>query len=668
LEILISINNFRTTARWVLRRIKGENIARIAVKDLECLTFDEILNVKGVGYILAEIVMQDIRAVLSNPETLLINKSPHLKSFTEDQFGSILLSEIDAPKRWIVEQLLLSQGVPLTDKIPVAWLCALNEEDLLTVKCVGSIRAKDFIQFFATQKNLNIISHKSPNTNILFANNGVNLNSFIIDQYGSILLSEIDPSKRWLVEQLLLLQHLSLNDEIPVAWLCELNEKDFLEVKGVGSKRAKDFINYITGLKNKFEADDNLTKELIDQIAKAPNVINNSLKKVKLDLAYLDPDLRNALACFEEFHEEANPSIFSILSMEILPLVKSGNFTLGRARVVIAERNSKFCAKLVQAHLRAGVEPDVVVCAALIKVAVDAAWVFKEWRNVLDLAPEDLLCTLNKLISLSRDLDKNILFYIKDLSILNKISNGKTLSEVGREIGLTRERVRQRLRRIGISIGNLQLVNQRQEEDIRSRIEKYVIGHPGCTLQEIASKFDCSTIEAKKFAKKNYWLVLDEIEEIAVDTCTNERIRIKAIDALKNAATLTFPVTHMAYHQLIQDSLVRGPSAVRIIQLYGSWRNACDQAGVECGQGNLLPGQTALWAPQEVLNCVSRYLLDPTCRGSSQRYKQWKSSQDRPDEIPSLGTIMNVLCRPWKLARHRALINLRHNWEGQGAN
>ena len=107
--------------------------------------------------------------------------------------------------------------------------------------------------------------------------------------------------------------------------------------------------------------------------------------------------------------------------------------------------------------------------------------------------------------------------------------------------------------------------------------------------------------------------------------------------ALKQAATMAYPLSAASYDRLRQDRLVRGPSAAWLSGEYGSWIAACDSAGVEAGRAPG-PGSRSRWTDEDALSELARFLSQNPITSSTETYDAWARSQE---EAPSAGTIMS---------------------------
>jgi hypothetical protein len=99
-------------------------------------------------------------------------------------------------------------------------------------------------------------------------------------------------------------------------------------------------------------------------------------------------------------------------------------------------------------------------------------------------------------------------------------------------------------------------------------------------------------------------------------------------------------LTYARYNQLVRDEIIEGPSSVRVLQVFGSWAEAAEKAGVPAGKK---PNRTftSAWTDEEILEDVRRYLADPNTRGSFAGWNAWKKAN--APQAPSGAMILNRL-------------------------
>ena len=179
---------------------------------------------------------------------------------------------------------------------------------------------------------------------------------------------------------------------------------------------------------------------------------------------------------------------------------------------------------------------------------------------------------------------------------------GMTFAQIGKHFGVTRERVRQ-------VIGS--------EGKEAARVKRQSKGQSAKVLQ----------VELRKREAKARSDERREAQQIEG--------RRESIKALQLAATYAHPLTGSAYDNLVTIGEVSGPSRQTIANRFGSWVDACEAAGVECGR-TLRIDYTRRWTPSEMLAYL-RICRDEIGRAPTVReYEIWARTHDG---APSEGTI-----------------------------
>ena len=94
----------------------------------------------------------------------------------------------------------------------------------------------------------------------------------------------------------------------------------------------------------------------------------------------------------------------------------------------------------------------------------------------------------------------------------------------------------------------------------------------------------------------------------------------------------------------------RLPSAVRILQRYGTWNHACLAAGIPVVQQRLTSGPAPRWTDQQIVGWVARFVADAEAGTSYAAYSLWCVAYP---EAPGPQTVRNRL-GGWNAARSAA--------------
>jgi len=195
------------------------------------------------------------------------------------------------------------------------------------------------------------------------------------------------------------------------------------------------------------------------------------------------------------------------------------------------------------------------------------------------------------------------------------------------------------------------------ESELKNEIEYLVRSFPGIKLDEISLMLGVSEDEVEQNTKNVKYLILGE----SPDTPEYSDSELALLDDLAKAATFAFPLSTNEFDDLVRRGFVKSVSSIRITQIFGSWRGACELAGVEAPQPLHLNYERR-WTETELAETVARFLLQPEYRGAHHRYEEWRETNMKVDEIPSSGTLKNYLGRSWPEVRNRGLQVLRNRW------
>lgn len=246
----------------------------------------------------------------------------------------------------------------------------------------------------------------------------------------------------------------------------------------------------------------------------------------------------------------------------------------------------------------------------------------------------------------------------RNFEILHMRSSGNTLDSIGEVFGLTRERIRQLVRRFhNASSEIIELIkNERKahvEESFQKAIETAVTEKGALTREDLAALLSVAPDEVMPLVPKKLrkFVYEEEREWTATPVWTKEAV----ITALQKASTYHFPLKISDYENLIAIGEVVGPSAVKVYHLFGTWSEACRIAGVESASA---PNReyNRLWNDQELISFVVRYLRDEQTSGTFAGYSKWRAEQ--VDHVPS-EALIRIQNGNWTSARNRALDKIR---------
>ena len=195
--------------------------------------------------------------------------------------------------------------------------------------------------------------------------------------------------------------------------------------------------------------------------------------------------------------------------------------------------------------------------------------------------------------------------------------------------------------------------------EVKDQISKYILSHPGSTRNELDDLFRIDHTFTKWLDQKFGHLILKELD--LNNELTLNMKRIDVLESLRDAATLHWPLTTKNYQDLLDAGFIDGLSCQRILQIYGSWKNACDEAKVECGEAKR-DAYTTDFSADECIRFVGDYLTSENSNGTADGYLSWRECHQMPDRVPSFGTLRNRVHQSWVVIVRLALEKLRDQW------
>jgi hypothetical protein len=237
-------------------------------------------------------------------------------------------------------------------------------------------------------------------------------------------------------------------------------------------------------------------------------------------------------------------------------------------------------------------------------------------------------------------------YVLRNLKILDFRKKGFTLAEIGEQFSISRERVRQIIykcvgKELDLYLNNREIEKQSLlEENLNEKINTivdYVKSNKGVTLTKLLNEFEIELDFYQKFIPKNvgkFVLTKHEIGKGPAKIWSNEDI----VESLKNAGTYFFPLSHGDYEKLVDMGEIKGPSVPLIYKRFGSWTNACHEAGIETNKP-VRSEYVRDYSDEEILNFLMRYFNEEDTIGSIEDYEKWRMAQN--SKVPSIGLIRN---------------------------
>jgi len=246
----------------------------------------------------------------------------------------------------------------------------------------------------------------------------------------------------------------------------------------------------------------------------------------------------------------------------------------------------------------------------------------------------------------------------RDLRILQMRIGGARLDEIGKEIGVTRERVRQILVKISPEListieGLKHGVQQNQEVIVEKKFEDIFNKYGAIYKSELAEEIGLSEEDALKLTPKRFnKFIIDKFPEPVIHLSWTKE---DCLQALRKAGTYYFPIRQADYDHLVSIGEVKGPSVAYMYLKFGQWSELCIEAGVEFVP-SIRSEYVRMWSDEELLSYARRFFKAPDTSGTYGGYDAWREKQ--ADHVPSGVLIRNVFGN-WTTVKRKVLESLR---------
>ncbi len=247
---------------------------------------------------------------------------------------------------------------------------------------------------------------------------------------------------------------------------------------------------------------------------------------------------------------------------------------------------------------------------------------------------------------------------LRDVQIIEYRKDGLTLDQIGKLMGVSRERIRQIIKSLGIEL-DLEQIKKERDDSVVSRFSKenrrihdsIRANWDECKLKSIktlATEFEISEARLAKCLSRIQYVYLKANQEYTISKAWTDS---QCIASLVNAATFAFPLTVLRYRQLLEERTIEGPTVAIYVQRFGSWVNACTLAGVEYGEAQREYDRT--WSDSELLKFVRRFMYErEDGRWSIEKYEDWRKLPEV--DGPSIG-LLRLYLGSWSEIRVLAL-------------
>ena len=222
---------------------------------------------------------------------------------------------------------------------------------------------------------------------------------------------------------------------------------------------------------------------------------------------------------------------------------------------------------------------------------------------------------------------------------------GASNRAIGETVGMSAEAVRRSIMRAGkLDSGH---IRELRAERLKGSIRETVTSMPGSSLDEIAEKAGVSRIAVRRnLGRLGTKLVWDQGTSPKVKNWSDERL----LQALQAASARSTPLTVAAYDELVALEQIEGPTGQVFYLRFGSWKEACEAAGVQCGE-SARDNYTRKWSEADLEEFVVDFLFSPDYGGSLVEFEKWLKKQP---EAPSVATIRNRLGH-WDSMKKKAI-------------
>ena len=224
---------------------------------------------------------------------------------------------------------------------------------------------------------------------------------------------------------------------------------------------------------------------------------------------------------------------------------------------------------------------------------------------------------------------------------------GASNQAIGKTVGMSAEAVRRSIKRAdNLDSGHIrELRAARLEGSIRDTVTSM----PGSSLDEIAEKAGISRNDVRRnltrLGTKLVWDV-NRRNRSRVKKWSDEQL----LQALQSASSGSTPLTVTAYDGLVTRGDIKGPTGQVFFVRFGSWRKACEAAGVQCGE-SARDNYTREWSETDLEALVVEFLFSSEHDGSFVEFQRWLD--ERPN-YPSMATIRNRLGQ-WGSMKQKAI-------------
>lgn len=217
----------------------------------------------------------------------------------------------------------------------------------------------------------------------------------------------------------------------------------------------------------------------------------------------------------------------------------------------------------------------------------------------------------------------------REAEMIRRALTGEEFSVIARSFDVSREWVRLVVKKhTGLGARDLKGIRDDARHQFKLRqLTDLVGGHPDLPVDALAKKSGLGVREVEKILGR-----AEAARRRRTRTVSGALDRSDALAEIRRVAALC---TESRLSGPFYDQHRRGGvSSVRLIQMFGTWASACEQAGVR-GTRAVRSNYSQKWDREDCLRWVLKY-LETTEEPSFTRYDEWSRTEDG---APSGGTV-----------------------------
>jgi len=232
----------------------------------------------------------------------------------------------------------------------------------------------------------------------------------------------------------------------------------------------------------------------------------------------------------------------------------------------------------------------------------------------------------------------------RNLNILAARLDGFTLDAIGKEYGVTRERVRQIINNLiakaqtfpefsSFHLENMlqqrlnelksasKLLQMKMRSDLDLKARQIINNKPGIKLEELSVLLGTNSQLLNYSLGKNTKKFIYTVEKANVisSNFTDEEI----LEALRLAEAFESPINHSSYDDLVGRGLIKGPGSQTVMKRFSTWNKACQLADVSYNE-SVRDSYESLWTKNEMLDYVIEFLKNRTFTAGLNSYDEWR--------------------------------------------